>query len=177
MQRGEEGVWTLTTGPVVPGFYYYQFLVDGVAVSDPASDSFYGNFKRSSAIDVPAKGVDFYEDKDVPHGEVRQRWYHSKVTGQSRHIYVYTPPSYDADTQKRFPVLYLQHGSGGDERQLSIQGRMNFILDNLIAAGKAKPMIVVMEKGYATKAGASGDAGGKFGGKGNVPWRKSLSRT
>jgi enterochelin esterase-like enzyme len=167
MQRGDDGTWTLTTAPVVPGFYYYQFLVDGVAVSDPASDSFYGNFKRSSAIEVPAKGVDFYDNKDVPHGEVRQRWYHSKVTGQPRHIYVYTPPGYDADPQKRYPVLYLQHGSGGDERQWSVQGRMNFILDNLIAAGKAKPMIVVMEKGYATRADALGGAGGKFGGKGN----------
>jgi enterochelin esterase-like enzyme len=166
MKRGDEGIWTLTTPPVVPGFYYYQFLVDGVAVSDPASDSFYGNFKRSSAIDVPAKNVDFYDNKDVPHGEVRERWYHSKITGQPRHIYVYTPPGYDADPQKRYPVLYLQHGSGGDERQWSTQGRMNFILDNLIAARKAKPMIVVMEKGYATRAETSGGAGGKFGGKG-----------
>ena len=145
----------MTTPPVVPGFHYYQFLVDGVAVNDPASDSFYGNFKKSSAIEVPDKGVDFYDNKDVPHGEVRERWYHSKVTGQPRHIYVYTPPGYDADPQKRYPVLYLQHGSGGDERQWSIQGRMNFILDNLIADGKAKPMIVVMEKGYATRAGAT----------------------
>lgn len=167
MKRDEAGVWTLTTEPVVPGFYYYQFLVNGVAVSDPASDSFYGNFKVSSAIDVPAKGVDFYDNKDVPHGEVRVRWYHSKITGQPRRIYVYTPPGYDADTQKRYPVLYLQHGSGGDERQWSTQGRANFILDNLIAAGKAKPMIVVMEKGYATKAGTSSGTGGKFGGKGN----------
>lgn len=167
MQRGDDGVWTLTTTAVVPGFYYYQFLVDGVAVSDPASDAFYGNFKRSSAIEVPAKGVDFYDNKDVPHGEVRERWYHSKVTGQARRIYVYTPPSYEADPQKRYPVLYLQHGSGGDERQWSVQGRANFILDNLIAAGKAKPMIVVMEKGYAARADSSGGIGGKFGGKGN----------
>ena len=156
MQQGEGGIWTLTTQPVVPGFYYYQFVVDGVAVSDPASDSFYGNFKKSSAIDVPDKHVDFYDNKDVPHGEVRERWYHSKVTDQPRHIYVYTPPDYDAQAERRFPVLYLQHGSGGDERQWSIQGRANFILDNLIAAGKAKPMIVVMETGYATRAGSTG---------------------
>ncbi|HYV39368.1 MAG TPA: alpha/beta hydrolase-fold protein [Gemmataceae bacterium] len=163
MQRGEGGVWTVTTPPVVPGFYYYQFVVDGVAVNDPSSDSFYGNFKKSSAIDVPDKKVDFYDNKDVPHGEVRERWYHSKVTGQPRHIYVYTPPGYDTDPQKSYPVLYLQHGSGGDERQWSIQGRMNFTLDNLIASGKAKPMIVVMEKGYATRAGAAGGAAGKGG--------------
>ncbi len=163
MQRGEGGVWTLTTPPVVPGFYYYHFVVDGVAVSDPASDSFYGNFQKSSAIEVPDKKVDFYDNKDVPHGEVRERWYHSKVTGQPRHIYIYTPPGYDADPQKRYPVLYLQHGSGGDERQWSIQGRMNFILDNLIAAVKAKPMIVVMETGYATRAGTGPAKTGKGG--------------
>jgi enterochelin esterase-like enzyme len=159
MERGEDGVWTLTTQPLVPGFYYYQFIIDGAAVSDPASDSFYGNFKKSSAIEVPDKRVDFYDNKDVPHGEVRERWYHSKVTGQERHIYVYTPPGYDADPAKRYPVLYLQHGSGGDERQWGIQGRLNFILDNLIAAGKARPMIVVMENGYATRDGATGKGG------------------
>src|SRR5207247_2907922 len=123
--------------------------------------------RRYSAIDVPAPGVDFYDLKDVPHGDVRERWYDSKVEGQQRRAFVYTPPEYDAKLQKRYPVLYLQHGSGGDERQWAIQGRANFILDNLIAAGKAKPMIVVMEKGYATRAGASGGAGGKLGGKGN----------
>jgi enterochelin esterase-like enzyme len=156
LERSPDGTWTVTTPPAVPGFHYYHFLVDGAIVNDPGSDSFYGNFKRSSAIEVPAHGVDFYENKDVPHGEVRQRWYHSTVTGQPRHIYVYTPPGYDADPQQRYPVVYLQHGSGGDERQWSTQGHMNFILDTLIAAGKAKPMIVVMEKGYATRQGADG---------------------
>jgi enterochelin esterase-like enzyme len=167
MQRGEGGLWTVTTPSVVPGFHYYQFVVDGVAVSDPASQAYYGNFKWSSAIEVPAKGVDFYDIKDVPHGTVQERWYHSRTTGQARRIYVYTPPGYDSDPQKRYPVLYLQHGSGGDERQWSVQGRMNFILDNLLAAGKAKPMIVVMEKGYATRPGTTAGAGGKGGGKGN----------
>jgi enterochelin esterase-like enzyme len=173
MERSQDGAWTVTTPPVVPGFHYYHFLVDGAIVNDPGSDSFYGNFKRSSAIEVPAKGVDFYANKDGPYGEVRERWYHSKVTGQPRHIYVYTPPGYDAEPQRRYPVLYLQHGSGGDERQWSTQGRMNFIMDNLIAAGKARPMIVVMEQGYATRqgdptpsfAGPPGK-GGKGGGKG-----------
>lgn len=163
MERGEGGVWTLTTAPLVPGFYYYQFIIDGAVVSDPASDSFYGNFKKSSAIEVPDKRVDFYDNKSVPHGEVRERWYQSKVTGQPRHIYVYTPPGYDADSQNRYPVLYLQHGSGGDERQWSTQGRANFILDNLIATGKARPMIVVMETGYATRAGSTPLKTGKAG--------------
>jgi enterochelin esterase-like enzyme len=162
--------WSVMTPPVIPGFHYYHFLVDGAIVSDPNSASFYGNFKHSSAIEVPAKGVDFYDIKDVPHGEVGQRWYHSKITGQTRHIYVYTPPGYETDLQKRYPVLYLQHGSGGDERQWSTQGHMNFILDNLIAAGKAKPMIVVMEKGYANRpADASSQAlPGKGGIKGGA---------
>jgi enterochelin esterase-like enzyme len=170
MQRGEGGVWTVTTPPVIPGFHYYQFVIDGVAVSDPSSAAYYGNFKWSSAVEVPAKGVDFYDINDVAHGEVRERWYHSKVTDSPRRVFVYTPPGYDTGPRKRYPVLYLQHGSGGDERQWSTQGRMNFILDNLIASGKAKPMIVVMEKGYATKAGtdkgpaATGKGGGKGGG-------------
>jgi enterochelin esterase-like enzyme len=169
MQRGGDGIWTVTTPPVVPGFHYYQFVIDGVPVNDPSSVAYYGNFKWSSAVEVPANGVDFYDIKDVPHGEVRERWYHSKVTDSPRRVYIYTPPGYDTAPRKRYPVLYLQHGSGGDERQWSIQGRMNFILDNLIASGKAKPMIVVMEKGYATKAGTDKGPGGtgKGGGKGS----------
>jgi enterochelin esterase-like enzyme len=153
MEKDEKGVWTVTTPPVIPGFHYYTFSVDGVQMSDPASDSFFGTGRPTSGIEIPEKGVDFYYAKDVPHGEVRSRWYNSKVTGQTRHIMVYTPPGYDADPKKRYPVLYLQHGGGEDETGWVKQGHANFILDNLIAAGKAKPMIVVMEKGYATKAG------------------------
>ena len=159
MERGEDGVWTVTTPPVIPGFHYYTLSVDGVQVNDPASDTFFGTGKPTSGIEIPEKGVDFYHAKDVPHGEVRSRWYKSKVTGQTRHIMVYTPPGYDADPKKRYPVLYLQHGGGEDETGWSRQGHVNFILDNLIAAGKAKPMIVVMEKGYATRAGAPAEPG------------------
>jgi enterochelin esterase-like enzyme len=154
MKRGEDGFWTVTSPPVVPGFHYYALIVDGVQVNDPASDVFFGTGKPTSGIEIPEKGVDFYHVKDVPHGEVRSRWYRSKVTGQTRHFMVYTPPGYDADRDKRYPVLYLQHGGGEDETGWVRQGRANFILDNLIAAGKARPMIVVMEKGYATRAGA-----------------------
>jgi enterochelin esterase family protein len=103
---------------------------------------------------VPEPGVDFYDAKDVPHGEVRSLWYHSKVTGSLRRAIVYTPPGYDAGPGKRYPALYLQHGAGEDERGWTIQGRANFILDNLIAAGRAVPMIVVMDKGYAETAGS-----------------------
>jgi enterochelin esterase-like enzyme len=155
MERGEGGVWTVTTPPVVPGFHYYTFSVDGLRINDPASDTFFGTGRPTSGIEIPETGVDFYNAKDVPHGEVRSRWYKSKVTGQMRHIVVYTPPGYDTERDRRYPVLYLQHGAGEDETGWTHQGHGNFILDNLIADGKAVPMIVVMEKGYATRAGAT----------------------
>jgi enterochelin esterase-like enzyme len=157
MERGGDGIWTVTTPPVVPGFHYYKLSVDGVEVNDPASDAFFGTGRPTSGIDIPESGVDFYDAKEVPHGEARSRWYKSSVTGQVRHIMVYTPPDYDSGANKRYPVLYLQHGAGEDETGWIRQGHMNFILDNLIAAGKARPMIVVMEKGYATRAGASSE--------------------
>jgi enterochelin esterase-like enzyme len=161
MQRGDDGAWTLTSPtPIAPGFHYYALVVDGVQMNDPGSDTFFGTGKPTSGIEIPEKGVDFYHPKDVPHGEVRSRWYTSKVTGQTRHIMVYTPPGYDADREKRYPVLYLQHGGGEDETGWTRQGKMNFILDNLFAEKKAAPMIVVMEKGYAARAGAAVGPGG-----------------
>ncbi|QOY90205.1 alpha/beta hydrolase [Paludibaculum fermentans] len=155
MSRGADGLWYATTPPLVPGFHYYSFNVDGASVADPSSHSYYGGSRDSSGIEVPEKGVDFYEAKSVPHGEVRIRWYLSKVTGQHRRCFVYTPPGYDTNTRGRYPVLYLQHGSGEDETGWIFQGRANLILDNLISAGKAKPMIVVMENGYASVGGQS----------------------
>lgn len=152
-QKGEGGFWTATTDPQVPGFHYYRVFIDGAEVADPNSESFYGTGKDTSGIEIPEKGVDFYLPKDVPHGEVRERWYHSKTTQQWRRVYVYTPPGYDADRDRRYPVLYLQHGGGEDERGWPNQGRVAFILDNLIAERKAKPMLVVMEQGYARKPG------------------------
>jgi enterochelin esterase-like enzyme len=161
MQRSDEGVWTVTTPPAVPGFHYYWLVVDGVAVNDPGSATFFGCGKDTSGIEVPEPGADYYDVKDVPHGEVRSLWYHSKVTGTARRAMVYTPPGYDSDAGKRYPVLYLQHGAGEDERGWTTQGRANFILDNLIATGKAVPMIVVMDNGYAARAGtAAGPAPG-----------------
>ena len=153
MVKGVDGNWSVTVAPQVPGFHYYFLVVDGVTVSDPGSESFFGYGKQSSGVEIPEKGVDYYEAKDVPRGEVRSRWYFSKITNAWRRCYVYTPPGYDENTRMRYPVLYLQHGSGEDERGWSIQGRVDFILDNLIAAKKAKPMIVVMDKGYARKPG------------------------
>ncbi|QOY90026.1 alpha/beta hydrolase [Paludibaculum fermentans] len=102
---------------------------------------------------MPEAGATYYLPQDVPHGQVREIWYNSKVTGTWRHALVYTPPGYDAQIKERYPVLYLQHGGGEDESGWTRQGRANFILDNLIAARKAKPMLVVMANGYARRAG------------------------
>ena len=153
LTKGEDGVWTGSTPPLVPGFHYYYFFVDGVQVNDPASHAFYGVSKDSSGIEVPETGVDFYEPQNVPHGEVRTRWYFSRLTESWRRCFVYTPPDYDVNTRTRYPVLYLQHGAGEDETGWVVQGRAGFILDNLIAAKKAKPMIIVMDRGYASKPG------------------------
>jgi enterochelin esterase-like enzyme len=153
LARDQAGIWSVTTGPQVPGFHYYWFILDGVNVSDPASETFYGVGRQYSGIEVPEKGVDFYSPKDVPHGEVRERSYFSKTTAGWRRVFVYTPPDYDSNRDARYPVLYLQHGGGEDERGWVVQGRVSQIMDNLIAEKKARPMIVVMEKGYARKPG------------------------
>ena len=153
LAKDASGVWSVTTTPQVPGFHYYWFILDGVNVCDPASETFYGVGRQYSGLEVPEKGVDFYYPKDVPHGEIRERWYFSKTTAAWRRIFVYTPPDYDSNRDARYPVLYLQHGGGEDERGWVVQGRVNHIMDNLIAEKKAKPMIVVMEKGYARRAG------------------------
>ncbi|MGO9114358.1 MAG: alpha/beta hydrolase-fold protein [Thermoguttaceae bacterium] len=161
LERGSDGVWTVTTTPQVPGFHYYWFILDGVNVSDPASETFYGVGRQYSGIEVPSTGEDFYDAKDVPHGDIREHWYFSKTTRAWRRIFVYTPPGYDQDAQTRYPVLYLQHGGGEDERGWVIQGRVSFIMDNLIAEKKAKPMIIVMERGAANRPGEQPPA---FGG-------------
>ena len=153
MAKQSDGFWTLTTPPLVPGLHYYTFVIDGAEVSDPSSHAFFGGGKHASAVEVPETGSTYYSIQDVPHGQVREVWYYSKVTGTWRHALVYLPPNYDAQTKVRHPVLYLQHGGGEDETGWIRQGRANFILDNLIAAGKCKPMIVVMAYGYARRAG------------------------
>jgi enterochelin esterase family protein len=155
MTRGADGSWTVTIPPAVPGFHYYWFLVDGAIVNDPASETFYGWARQSSGIDIPEKGAGFYAPQNVPHGDVRIHWYFAKTTQAWRRAYIYTPPGYDKNTSTRYPVLYLQHGSGEDERGWSTQGHANFILDNLLAAGKAKPMLVVMDQGYAFAPGTT----------------------
>lgn len=154
MTKDGEGNWTITTPPVVPGFHYYSVVIDGVAVNDPSSDTFFCMNRQVSGVEIPEPGADFFFPRDVPHGQVRIFWHNSKVTSQLRRVFIYTPPGYDSRPQQRYPVLYLRHGATEDETGWTKQGRMNFILDNLIAAGKAKPMIVVMENGYARLPGA-----------------------
>ncbi len=153
MAKDDKGAWTATTGPLVPGFHYYSMVIGGAKVCDPASETFYGMGREASGIEVPSAGEDFYEPKNVPHGEIRERPYFSKTTQAWRRIFVYTPPGYDAAGDARFPVLYLQHGGGEDERGWPVQGRVNHVMDNLIAEKKAKPMLIVMERGYAKKPG------------------------
>jgi enterochelin esterase-like enzyme len=152
MEKQQDGYWTVTTPPLVPGFHYYTLIIDGMEVSDLNTHAFFGGTKEASGIEVPEPGSTYYSIQDVPHGQVREAWYNSKVTGSWRHALVYLPPNYDTQTKERYPVLYLQHGAGEDETGWIRQGNANFILDNLIAAKSCKPMIVVMAYGYAKRA-------------------------
>jgi enterochelin esterase-like enzyme len=153
--RDAEGFWTVTTEPQVPGFHYYWLVIDGVQVNDPGSESFYGTGKQTSGLEIPEPGETgaYYQTQAVPHGDIRERWYHSGVTQGPRRFFIYTPPGYDQARDQRYPVLYLQHGGGEDERAWPVQGRVAQIMDNLIATGQATPMLIVMERGYALKPG------------------------
>ncbi|HEV2320591.1 MAG TPA: alpha/beta hydrolase-fold protein [Verrucomicrobiae bacterium] len=154
--RGDDGVWTIVTSPLAPGFHYYTLNIDGATVCDPASESYFGTSKTSSGIEVPSPGEDFYLPKNVPHGDIRAHYYFAKTTGKIRRCFVYTPPDYDTNFTARYPVLYLQHGMGEDARGWSDQGCAGCILDNLIAEGKAKAMLVVMDDGGITPGAMSG---------------------
>ena len=142
MLKQEGDAWTVTTRQQVPGFHYYSLIIDGVSVADPASQSFYGCSRWSSAIEIPEAGMDVFEVQDVPHGEVNTVYYYSKVEETWRPLMVYTPAGYNEGRQT-YPVVYIQHGGGEDHRGWMEQGRTAQIMDNLIAAGKAVPMIVV----------------------------------
>jgi enterochelin esterase-like enzyme len=150
MIKDSTGVWNVTTDPVTIGFHYYSMVIDGVPVVDPSSQAFYGMGRMASGIDIAEPGVDFYFAKNVPHGQIRKLNYYSEITKNFRNAFIYTPPGYDTETNTRYPVLYLQHGGGEDETGWPVQGRLDFIMDNLIAEGKAKPMLIVMDRGYAT---------------------------
>ncbi|MBL9199829.1 MAG: hypothetical protein JNL39_04940 [Opitutaceae bacterium] len=162
--KDTDGIWTIVTAPLVEGFHYYQINVDGARFADPNTRTFFGSSRWMSGIDVPSDDMDFFAAKDVPHGTVREQPYFSSVSKAWRRCFVYTPPGYDTNVSARYPVLYLQHGAGEDETAWSVQGRAGFILDNLIAEGKAKPMIIVMDNG-----GGSGLFGAPRGGRGGAP--------
>jgi enterochelin esterase-like enzyme len=159
MTKGANGVWSVTIGPLAPDIYTYAFAVDGVTALDPQNPNTkygYGPFGAVSVVEVPGDGPQFYDSKPVPHGEVRILPYESKALGVSRTMWVYTPPGYDKG--KDYPVLYLLHGAGDVESGWVMIGRANLILDNLIAEGKAKPMVIVMPLGHTIQSWWSGPA-------------------
>ena len=152
MQKDADGLWNaIVTIPKV-GFQIYYIIVDGVRFLDPGTTPFYGN-GFTGTVEVPSPGEDFYRMKDVPHGDVREHWFRSEVDKTYRRAFVYTPAGYDDNPSRRYPVLYLQHGAGEDESEWTHSGRAAVILDNLIAEGKAEPMIVVMNNDFVYKPG------------------------
>jgi len=152
LKKGADGNFTGTTeGPMDEGFHYYHVTIDGGVFNDPGTLNFYGSTRWESGIEIPAHDQDFYALKDVPHGNVSQVLFPSKTTNTSRRAFVYTPPDYHKEANKRYPVLYLQHGWGEDETAWSNQGHANLIMDNLIAAGKIKPFIIVMTYGMTNE--------------------------
>lgn len=152
--KDDKGVWTGESAPQDVGFHYYQLNIDGASVPDPGSMYFYGASRWGSGIEVPAPDQDFYAIKNVPHGQLRENYYFSKTSNSVRRVYIYTPPGYDQSNSKKYPVLYLQHGMGENETGWGSQGHTNFIMDNLIAEGKAKPFIIVMENSSVNFGGA-----------------------
>jgi enterochelin esterase-like enzyme len=163
MVKDSEGIWEATTDSLSEGFHYYSIIVDGVAVCDPASETFYGMGRMASGIEVPFAGDGYYDIKNVPHGDIRIKRYYSKVTNSWRQFYIYTPPGYDESNTTSYPVLYIQHGGGEDERGWATQGKTDLILDNLIAEKKAVPMIVVMADGNMPASSFGEDVLSMFG--------------
>ena len=149
LDRGEDGCFSRTVSGIAPGFHYHFWYVDGVQVTNPAAPVAYGWFGATNFFEVPREGEDFWFLKDVPHGGVQIRSYVSCVNNHVKKCYVYTPPSYETQPEKKYPVLYVQHGVGEDETGWIWNGKLNFILDNLIAEGKCREMLVVMCCGYA----------------------------
>ena len=151
MTKGEDGVWTLTTEPLAPEIYGYRFFVDGLGIMDPVNPMMKTNLLSStSAVHVP--GQQTWDPRDVPHGAITEHFYESKVAGDRRNFFVYTPPGYDARAGRKYPVLYLLHGFSDGSDGWSVVGRAHVILDNLIADQKALPMLVVMPLGYGEPA-------------------------
>ena len=151
MRKDDQGIWTVTTVPLAPDYYGYSFIVDGVRALDASNSSLVPNLiSPGNFVHVPGPPSLPWELNDVPRGEIHHHFYKSAVAGDDRDYYVYTPPGYDPATKKTYPVLYLLHGFSDDASGWTAVGHANVILDNLIAQGKAKPMIVVMPLGYGT---------------------------
>ncbi len=153
LDKGDDGVWTITIGPVEPGIFSYRYRIDGVSTIDPHNPGvkpWAGG--ASSLVEIPAGEPAFYDLRDVPHGDLHVHRYHSSTVGKTRRVFVYTPPGYDAGDAD-YPTLYLLHGAGDNESLWSQLGRADLILDNLIAIGQAKPMLVVMPNGHPVPYG------------------------
>jgi enterochelin esterase family protein len=175
MTKDAAGVWSVTVGPVPPGIYDCQFDVDGLRITDPASPNVFGNRQGSRGyVEVPGPPGHPRQDewRDVPHGTVTIHWYDSKATGACRRVHVYAPPGYQQETAKRFPVLYLLHGSGDNDSHWALLGRANVIADNLLADGRALPMIIVMPDGHVSDRARQRDKGDRSRGRG--PFEKDL---
>jgi enterochelin esterase family protein len=156
MAKDTSGYWNVVIPNPPVGYQVYWIIVDGTEVQDPGTDIYYSNGYRG-VLEVPSPGEEaFYNPQNVPHGDTREHWFYSEVTGSFRRMFVYTPPDYDKNTEKHYPVLYLQHGAGELEMEWIHSGKANFILDNLIAQGKAQPMIIVMNNGFATRPSQAG---------------------
>jgi enterochelin esterase-like enzyme len=158
MVKNGEGIWEVVTDSLSEGFHYYSVIIDGVAVADPASETFYGMGRMAGGIEVPFKGDRYYDVRNVPHGDIRIKRYYSDVTNTWRTLYMYIPPGYDEKTSDKYPVLYILHGGGEDQRGWANQGKTDLIIDNLIADKKAVPMIVVMPDGNFPLNGFSEEA-------------------
>ncbi|WP_461107202.1 esterase [Spirosoma koreense] len=147
LTKNDQGVWSVAVGPLRPDYYTYTLMVDGVRTMDPKNPVVkQGISSLENVMAVPGAETAFEDNRAVPHGEVREVWYQSNTLGMARRMHVYTPPGYEKGATK-YPVFYLLHGGGDDDSGWNTVGRAGFILDNLIAAGKAKPMIVVMPNG------------------------------
>ncbi|WP_319481462.1 alpha/beta hydrolase-fold protein [uncultured Draconibacterium sp.] len=157
MKKGDDGVWSATTKALEPSMYHYNFILDGVSIIDPRNPKALRDGTRyASTLIIPGEASDVFQVNDVPHGSVTKVWYDSPTLELNRRMYVYTPPGYE-NSKEKYPVLYLLHGGGGDEDAWTSLGRANYILDNLIAKGKAEPMIVVMTNGNAEQSAAVTD--------------------
>lgn len=157
MTKGTNDVWSVTVGPIDPGVWEYSFQVDGLAMVDPGNPAIKPMREpRTSILHLPGEPPLIFDFQDVPHGVVHQHTYRSKALGRLRNVDVYTPPGYDSQAGARYPVFYLQHGSGDNQSTWTVHGKAHWILDNLIAKGQAKPMVIVMMDGHAAIGGGPG---------------------